>query len=490
MDLNSLTPAERRVWEAYPRGEEVDFRQGEGLDDATRGDAWGPERTVRAEALRAILLGGTPEGAEVPALRVTGSRITGVLNLQYGLVEHAIRLMACHFEQAPNLYGARVHQLNLSGCHLPGLWAATIRVDGVLRLTGCRVTGPVLLGGAQISGSVFLDRATVGEPGHTGEDATLQLNHARIDDDLWAPHLTVHGGLTILGAAVTGRVNLHSAHLSAPDGEALNAGHLTARLVQARSLMAEGMVGMGGAQLAGPIILDDAHLTATDGGTALYLAHCTARSLSLNGAAPIKGGADLRYARFTVIEAAPSVWPGRVAFNGLTYEALDPRLPPAERLAALEHDEDGYVPYAYEQLAAAYRKAGDDAAAREVLLTRQQRLRRTLSWYAKAWGYVQDVTVGYGYRPLRAAGWLLALLAVGAVAFGLHPPRPFEPGKAPHFNAFIYTLNLLLPIVDFGQAKMYNPTGPYQWLSYGLIAAGWILATTIVAGITRAVSRQ
>ena len=86
--------------------------------------------------------------------------------------------------------------------------------------------------------------------------------------------------------------------------------------------------------------------------------------------------------------------------------------------------------------------------------------------------------------------WLLALLLVGTVVYGLHHPRPVEPGKAPDFNALIYTLDLLLPIIDFGQEKAFNPHGAYQWLAYLLIAAGWILATTVAAGITRALSRQ
>jgi hypothetical protein len=148
------------------------------------------------------------------------------------------------------------------------------------------------------------------------------------------------------------------------------------------------------------------------------------------------------------------------------------------------------VPYAYEQLAAAYRRVGDDAGARAVQLAKHRRHRATLSWYARIWGHVQDATVGYGFRPTRAMAWLAALLLVGTVAYGLHHPRPVEPGKAPDFHAAVYTLDLLLPIIDFGQEKAFNPHGGYQWLAYLLIAAGWLLATTVVTGVTRAVSRQ
>jgi hypothetical protein len=93
------------------------------------------------KAARALLLSRVSEDSEVSALRIVGARISGLLNLQYGVVAHPVRLMGCHFEQAPNLYGAQTRQLNLSGSFLPGLTAATIRVEGVLRLTDCRIPG-------------------------------------------------------------------------------------------------------------------------------------------------------------------------------------------------------------------------------------------------------------------------------------------------------------------------------------------------------------
>ncbi|MBX6767578.1 MAG: membrane-associated oxidoreductase, partial [Actinomadura rubrobrunea] len=125
-----------------------------------------------------------------------------------------------------------------------------------------------------------------------------------------------------------------------------------------------------------------------------------------------------------------------------------------------------------------------------VQLAKHRRRRATLPWYARLWGHLQDAAIGYGYRPLRAAAWLLALTLLGGAAFALHHPEPLKPGEAPGFNAFFYTLDLLLPIIDFGQEKAFKPDGWYQWLSYLLVVLGWVLATTVVAGVTRIVSRQ
>jgi hypothetical protein len=156
----------------------------------------------------------------------------------------------------------------------------------------------------------------------------------------------------------------------------------------------------------------------------------------------------------------------------------------------LERDTEGYVPHAYEQLAAAYRRVGDDYAARNVQLAKQRRLRGTLRWYNRIWGYVQDTTVGYGFRPLRACGWLLSLLAIGSIAYGLHHPHALKASEAPHFNPVFYTLDLLLPVISFGQEEAFAPAGWYQYLAYALIITGWILATTVVTGVSRTVSRQ
>jgi hypothetical protein len=181
--------------------------------------------------------------------------------------------------------------------------------------------------------------------------------------------------------------------------------------------------------------------------------------------------------------------PGRVFLSDLTYTTLTPHLPAERRLPMLERD-FRYEPHTYEQLTAAYRRIGDDHAARLVQLAKQRRLRTTRAWYGRVWGYVQDATVGYGFHPLRAAVWLLSLLAVGSIAYGLHHPRPLKASEAPHFNPVFYTLDLLLPVISFGQEEAFAPTGWYQYLAYALIITGWILATTVVTGVTRTVSRQ
>ncbi|MEU3885539.1 membrane-associated oxidoreductase [Streptomyces sp. NPDC029041] len=488
MEIDDMTPAEERVWRAFPRGQDVDFRESADEDPA-RGADWGPERTVRAAVVRALLLSAPQEDGETAALRLAGARITGELLLQYADVDHAVRLSDCFFEDTPVLYAARLRQLNLRGSALPALGAETLRVEGVLRLSDCRFGGPVRLGGAQVSGALFLDGAAIDEP-PAGQPA-LQLNHVTIGDGLSAPGLRTLGEVRLSGASVAGTIDLNGARLQAGAGAvALDAETLTVegdtRLREADVL---GWIGLRGAHIAGRLDLSHARL-ANPGDAALRASSCTIGELWLRRGPRMEGTLNLRRAQMEVLFLEPEVVPDEVLLNSLVYTSLTPHEPAERRLAMLERDGEGYVPHAYEQLTAAYRRIGDDPAARLVQLAKQRRRRATLPWYGRLWGHVQDATVGYGFRPLRAAGWLVSLLMAGSLVYALHHPAPLKPDEAPQFNPVFYTLDLLLPVISFGQETAFAPTDGYQWLSYALVLMGWILATTVVTGITRSVSRQ
>ncbi|MFF3860749.1 membrane-associated oxidoreductase [Streptomyces sp. NPDC002209] len=490
MEITDLTPAERRVWDAFPRGEGIDFRESPDEDPAD-GASWGPERTVRAEVLMALLLSGPSEAGQVAGLKIKGAKVTGKLELKYAEIDAPMRMRGCWFERKPGLYGARLRALVLTDSCLPGLTAATVRVEVVLRLSCCRITGPVRLAGARISGGLFLQDAVIGPvEGELAGEAALQLNHATIGTDVIAFGLTVHGQTRINGAVVGGQINLDDARLRTPGGTALHAETLTVG-TDLRAMRAEllGRVNLTGSRIPGQLNFAYARFV-NPGGVALRASSCTVGEVWLRECDTIQGTVNLRRSQFDLLHIDPGTWPDTVRMAGLSYRAMSPHLPPEQRLPALEREESGYLPYAYEQLAAAYRTAGDEAGARTVQLAKLRRHRRTLPRHARVWGLLQDATVGYGFRPLRAAGWLLALLLTGTIAYGLHPPRELKAGEAPEFNPAFYTIDLMLPIIGFGQEGAFAPAGWYQWLSYVLIVTGWVLATTTAAGVSRSLQRQ
>jgi hypothetical protein len=528
MRLDELGAAERQLWNSFPQGTAVDVRDGTSSAD----------REIRAGVIEALLLGAGAEPApgDRPALRLTGARITGGLDLRFAEIAVPVVLADCRFDEAPLLQGARLRELALPGSSLPGLAADTAEIDGRLVLSRCHLTGPLVLNRARIHGDLDLRDTVITAPGTEAISAV----HAAIDGDALCADLAVHGGFRVSGAFVDGEFDLAGASLNNPGGTALdayhvritedftfhpgfraegriilsgaavsaaigfcgavlnNAGDVALEAVDVRVTrnfdLGRGLVVNGGIKLDGSVIGTQLSFRDTTlshpGGAALSLRLTQARETDLRTRRPIDGTVDARNAQLGTLYDTPDTWPADIRLAETTYDALAFPLAAAERLDWLRRGTDGYLPQPYEQLAAAYRRLGHEDEARTVLLAKQRHRRATLRPHLRAWGHIQDVTVGYGYRPLRAGLWLMALLACGGSFFAAHAPVPLEAGKAPPFNAVFYTLDLLVPVIGFGQEAAFAPRGAGQWLAYGLTAAGWILATTVTAGISRAISRQ
>ena len=58
------------------------------------------------------------------------------------------------------------------------------------------------------------------------------------------------------------------------------------------------------------------------------------------------------------------------------------------------------------------------------------------------------------------------------------------------FNAPIYTLDVLLPIISLGQQDSWQPTGISLGVYWALIILGWALTSALVAGLTGIVKRD
>lgn len=202
----------------------------------------------------------------------------------------------------------------------------------------------------------------------------------------------------------------------------------------------------------------------------------------------MNGIVSLMFARVRVLHDDPRNWPDLMILDGFVYEYLQPpsgARGPVGRLTWLAHADAGYRAQPYEQLAAYYRRLGHDEEARWVLVAKQRRRRAQLGAVGKLVGYALDGTVGYGYLPIRAFGWLVVLLTFGSCYFAVNRPTLLDPVQHPHFQPLLYAADLVIPIVHLGQADTWAPAGAAQWVAAALIALGWLLATAVVAGITR-----
>jgi hypothetical protein len=250
---------------------------------------------------------------------------------------------------------------------------------------------------------------------------------------------------------------------------------------------------------------------------------------------------DIRFANVVTIYHDPDSWPkaGGLLLNGLVYKNVS--LGGGVSLDGLVY-KNGFVgppiygnwrkflewlrlqptePRAlqpYEQLAKVLKSSGYESEATEVLIAKQDDLRRygNLGQWARVWKSLLGFSIRHGYKPHRALYGMLLFLVLGTVFFQMgywgHAITPSntvvydrKPMNYPRFQAFIYSLDTLLPIIDLKQKDYWLPNANrgnnvvpcvrfrwggllrvYFWLH---LVSGWILTTLLVAGFTGLVRR-
>ena len=468
--------------------------------------------------------------AGTPALRADNTIIGGRLSGTRMKAAGEVRLSNTRIGGWLNLLGAQLRNpgdVALGGGGLSvggGVWCRlSFLARGEMRLIGAHITGNLNLIGADLShpggAALNLDRATLGDVDAIGihvTDSRVSMRNAQITGrvSLMSAHLDAGVGQTALaasGVVIAGALDLRELRArgtltlrTCSIGERIllsdavldNGPGIAMRLSRARiaadmfcrAMTVHGTLRLSGATIGSHILLTDVALD-NPGQIALDAESLRAGSLTLRPRERIRGTVLLRGAQLTRLIDAPDQWPDELVLDGCTYGDLEPRLPARDRLRWLDREPDGFQSQPYEQLAAWYTSNGQPSEARRVLHAKERRVRAAKPLSGRIWGLLQDVTVAYGYQPWRAVLWLLGLLAAGSITYSVSPPPPLDPAQAPHFNAVVYALDLLLPVVDLGQKHAYNPAGAEQWLSYALIASGWILVTTIAAGAARTLNR-
>ncbi|MEO3869578.1 hypothetical protein ABGB18_12170 [Nonomuraea sp. B12E4] len=486
-----LTQAEQRLWNAFPTGEIVELGAVEigrgrtaGENAPSDGATWGPERSIRAKVVASLLLGARDGGTgSVPAVRLRGARITGPLTIIGGTIPHELVLSGCHLDEPIRLTGSSTRTIRLTDCSFPGLSGGGMRVAGHLSLSGSNVTGTIRLSRAQFESGLWLGGTKV--VADDEEEWALDANAAVVDSGTYMRNADFTGGVVLVGSRLNGGFFLDGAKLTNPGKDALSADNMvvedTMRCTD--GFLAQGCIRLRGARINGTFSLDGT-VQSPDTPYALYMSHMEIRELHLRPAKPIEGVVTLAHTTLGTLLDDPDTWPDKLRLNGLTYSRLRGS-GVARRIEWVTRDPEGFRPQPYEQLAAWYLSDGNDALARRTQLAKLRARRQTQGLGGRLWGRLLDVAVGYGYRPWLAGMWFTLLLALGTVVFALNPPRALKPTESPDFNAFAYAFDLLLPLPAFGQREMFDPGGWTQWLAYGLIVSGWILATALIAGATR-----
>jgi hypothetical protein len=447
-------------------------------NDPRHAGGWGAERVIRA-ALLAWLVS---DPAAAPYVHPSGAgimaaRIAGRLDLSYQSIGRPLSLVQCALPDGIDLSYAHLQSLDLRGSS----------------------TGPI---DAQSA-------TTVG-------DISLLYGH--------------YGATNLYRAAIGGTLDLTGSEIEIGDGTALSAIE---------------------AEIGGDALFQDGF--TTDGMVDFRLARVR-RSLSFSSArfmgryrnglnaerARIDGilyWYEIQHTALTVLDlkqaTAAELWddraswpaPGNLLLDGFTYQGFGAGSlwTAPERLQWLALQPPGYRPQPFTELAQALRQEGRVDGAMRVLIAQRAAQRRSgiIGPPERIWNLLLEYTIGYGFLPLRALWWMSGFVLFGTIVFGLGyrwgvitpteegAYREFvEKGAAPRhyppFNAFVYSLENFLPVVDLCQGNFWRPnplhppvrpggkaeragviTGRFlRWYLWMHILAGWILTPLLAAGLS------
>lgn len=272
---------------------------------------------------------------------------------------------------------------------------------------------------------------------------------------------------------------------------------------------------------------------------------------------------DLRSAKAEILEDEPKSWPNEIMLNGFEYQFL------GEPITSIELRLENWLknkifrPQPYEQLAAVLKHSGYESQSQQVLikknkeqanlsvsticrlphfvdsfLYRKPKLEchsneeyQSQTLMKKLCMFILGIAVGYGYKPQYALYWGVIFVIIGMFLFdtgfdkGIMAPTKnvyqvdrsvaqtinysklyqgpgFDKG---YLNAFFYSLDVFLPVVDFNigdnwvptsnPLKLTQPASP-EWWGRGLyiyrclhIILGWVITTLFLAALSGIVRR-
>jgi len=448
---------------------------------------------IRAELLRLLIIGGSPDcGIAGTGVDVQGAWIDGRLDLSFATARGVTVFLNCTFPDQPDLIDAKLHRLSLRGSELRrGIRATGMTVgQSVLLSQGFVSRGAVYINGARIGGQLDVTGAEFDVPGRLA----LVADSMRVGTTFFWRGVTVRRGIVTLAGAQVGALN--------DDFE---------------SWRRAGEAGAAGGLRGHP------------------------QDLCLDGFRydHVWGPTDVGQRLAWLYRG--TLWRGR--FRPQPYRQF------AQALRRQGHDRDARRVLAeMERRIAMHQRRADQ---RRVWALRRGKAgaggdigAQWIAWRgAQAWNWLFRSVTGYGYLPHRALWCYLGLLTVATVvnfvayragvmvpdspiiltsadwteAMRIDPDRPalvwagepLPPSKAPGgaetltsaahyetFNAFAYSLDLTLPILDMAQEDSWGPStvqgfGTAVWaLGWAFKLAGWLISGLGVAAATGIVRRD
>ena len=492
-DLEPLSAFERKLVAACARGEvcEPDGWDGKRPEE----DAATEANTVRAELIRFLALGGDDEHpVHEQGVMLGGGWIKGKLSLHQATAMVRLYLAYCHFDRNPDFVAASLPELTLSGSQIPGIWADRLVVKGGVWLNnGFETSGEVRLLAAQIGGNLscvsgkFFNRLIA--------DGMIVRGNVFLSDGFEAS-----GAVSLLGAQIAGDLVCRNGVFSSSHGIALNA---------------DGMDVKGGV-----FLLD----------------------------ASIEGGINLTAARIVTLVDDATCWQsGGHILDGFVYDRIIGPSNAEMRVDWLmgqreDHLTSDFRYQPWDQLIKMLREVGAPYEASRVAIAKQNQLRVAKTFKQPVYNALHWLfgrLTGYGYDWARLLGAMIWLWLGCAFFFsvggdygyvGPSTPLLYNPELAPSiddscghafetgkqvwtkcanmpaeyttFQPLLYSLDLILPLVDLQQESDWAPIveeapgvsmayGVFlRWLMWFEILFGWMASLMLVAILGQLVDKD
>jgi hypothetical protein len=487
-------------------------------------------------------------------IRVSGAWIQGVLDLEACRVFRDIWLKDCRFDAIPVFRSSIIDRLFLDGSLLPGLQAERLEARGGMYLRGAHITSEVRLSDSRLGGNLVCDGATIQSRGGFAINAEgiearnvflrgadvrgINMRGARLEADLDCAGAIVSRPDDVAIAAdaiqVGGSVLLRAAHI---DGEVRLTGARIGSDLDCTSTVVTN-VGHDALQITRSVI-EGAFFLRKEAKINGTLAMTGASMGTLHDEAlcwPGEGDLLLNRCRYGAFIGGPVDAEGRLNW-------LSRQVP--------ERWGEDFWPQPYEQLASVFRDMGHDEDATKVLIEKERLQRRARRNRARqpllravlaAKDGILAITVAYGRQPLLAFVWLAFFWALGVAMFAyaeresafkpnstviLRSPewtlcgidrseqrflssiqmdasgraekgqtqlscfrQQWEASSYPEFNAWMYSIDVLLPVLEMDQKTYWRPDpskpsgGSALSYYYFQSMVGWVLSLLAVAGFS------
>ncbi|UJW76972.1 hypothetical protein [Rhizobium sp. SL42] len=443
------------------------------------------------------------DGSNIPGLQADRLEARGCLSIRGASVTGEIRLAGARLGGSVEADGVSITSPEGIAIEASGLEAK----GGVL-MRGAKIKGGIILSNVRLGGDINAVGGTIARPGETA----LNGDGVIAGGDLALRGAKITGETRLLGTRFGGDIDCTAASLSQPGGYALR---LNRASIEGAFFLRQGASIDGILDLTATTIgaIDDEQSSWPQAGD-LLLNRCQYGAF-------IGGPVDAARRLDWLSRQAPDRW--KADFWPQPYEQL------AMVLGAMGHDED----------------------ARTVLITKERLQRRARRARAKNPALraalamrdgILSITVRYGRQPLLALLWLVLFWAIGAVVFAIaerngavKPNSPVvlrssewtmcgleqsksrympsssqvlsgratagenqlscflrqpEASSYPEFNAPMYSLDVLLPVLSIEQKEFWRPdptkpNGPFT-LNFFFFQSivGWALSLLAVAGFS------